>query len=299
MESVTLGHVHRSEKNDVRGGGKGANVARALGHLGVASSVMGLAGGRTGAAVLGLLEDEGLAANAVLARGESRSCLTVITNQGVTVFNESGSQITPGVWERYEEEVARRLSRAKIFICSGSFPPGSPDDGAARLVRLARSHGCTTVCDTARTQLTHVLSEECDLVKPNLAEAAEVLGGKVTETVDEDKAGLTRAGELAEALVQRGPRAVLVSAGSDGAALASSSSTHLWSTPAVRVVNPVGAGDCLVAGIASKIASGESLTQSVPYGIAVAAAGCETFAAGEVVRARADALFGLVVEEKR
>jgi fructose-1-phosphate kinase PfkB-like protein len=52
------------------------------------------------------------------------------------------------------------------------------------------------------------------------------------------------------------------------------------------VVNPVGAGDCLVAGLAWGLSTGADLRDSIPAAIAMAAASCETYFAGHLDNGR-------------
>jgi 1-phosphofructokinase family hexose kinase len=287
---VSAGGVHRAGRVDVRGGGKGVNVVRALRSLGIHAPVLGLCAGRTGGAVLALLEDEGLEAEGVPARGETRSCLAIVSAGEVTVFNEPGPRIDAAIWAQLEGRIVERLGRATCFICSGSFPPGAPDDAAGRLVHAATRLGCTTICDTSAGQLDAALRATPDLVAPNLAEAEQLVHGRAEESLAEGSDALARAHDAAEALVARGPRAVLVTAGAAGAVLAHEGRTHTLEAFEVNVCNPVGAGDCLVAGIAAGLARGDDLVASARYGMALAAAGCETFAAGVIDRVRVERL---------
>ena len=282
--------MHRAGRVDVRGGGKGVNVARALRSVGLSAPVLGLSAGRTGGAVLALLEDEGIETVGVPARGETRSCLAIVSAGDVTVFNEPGPQIDSATWADLEDRVAAHLGSGSIFVCSGSFPPGAPEDAAGRLVRRAKEIGCTTICDTSAGQLTCALEAAPDLIAPNLAEAESLLHGRVEESVAEGADALERAHRAAEALRARGPGAVLVTAGARGAVLARRDHSLSLEALAVTVCNPVGAGDCLVAGIAAGLARGGDLASSARHGMALAAAGCETFAAGVIDRQRVEEL---------
>lgn len=120
VEGLALGRVHRSARSDTRGGGKGVNVARALRHMEWDSLVIGLAGGRTGEAVVGLLQDEGLAHIAVDSPGETRSCLSIVSNSSLTVFNESSSSTAP-------RGVLRKSRRHPHLIQLLTSPSQTPD----------------------------------------------------------------------------------------------------------------------------------------------------------------------------
>jgi 1-phosphofructokinase family hexose kinase len=290
VERVAPGHVHRATRVDVRGGGKGVNVARALKAMGVSASVVGLRAGHTGAAVVGLLEEEGIQTLAVAAEGETRSCLSIVSGTDVTVFNEPGPHIDAPAWAEFEDRVADRIGVGAIFVCSGSFPPGAPPDGAGRLLRRARVNGATTMCDTSTQQLANALSCDPDLVAPNLAEAEWLLHGRETESVTEGPGALERARAAADELAGRGPGAVLVTAGAAGAVLAHAQGTTTLQAYEVSVRNPVGAGDCLVAGIARGLSRGDDLVAAARTGAAMAAASCETFAAGELDPQRVESL---------
>jgi 1-phosphofructokinase family hexose kinase len=282
VERAVLGWVHRSIESDVRGGGKGVNVARALKCMGHEALVVGVAAGHTGRAVMGLLEDEGLEVIETDVKGETRSCLTVLSEAPPTVFNESGPRIDDGSWGRYESNVAGYIEGAGVFAFSGSLPTGAPVDSVARLIERARAAGCMTICDTSGEYLRLALEADPDIVKPNLSEALTLLGQEVGESTEVPHNALERARVAAIELRARGPKTVIVTVGSEGLVYATEGGTHAIPSPQVDVVNPVGAGDCFVAGLIMELESGASLHEGILRGVAMGAAGCETFPAGLV-----------------
>jgi tagatose 6-phosphate kinase len=291
VEELAIGGIHRTVATDVRGGGKGVNVARALACIGVQAPVIGWLGGRTGDAVRALLADEQIVLTSLRCPGETRSCITVLAGGTVTVINEPGPAVDADEWNAFMRSLEDWLEPESIFVCSGSWPPGTPDGSAADAVSLARERSCRVICDTSGPQLTDALAAAPDLVTPNLAEAVALLQGGRSERVEAAPAALEDARAAAAALLRRGPRAVLVTAGAAGAALARSGEIEVFPAHPVKVRNPVGAGDCLVAGIADGLARGRELTEAVERGMAMAAAGCETFPAGLLDPERADALY--------
>jgi len=290
VEATALGKVHRSIASDVHGGGKGVNVARALKCMERDSLVIGVSAGRTGDAVLGLLEDEGVEVVAVDAPGETRSCLTVLSEESPTVFNESGPIIHDGVWSRYERSVLDNLRSGDLFVFSGSLPLGAPRTAAAGLVAGARERGCSTICDTSHPYLGAALAAQPDIIKPNLHEALALLGQDNDETVDFSSDALDRAEEAARRLLDQGPLTVIVTVGAAGLVHATESRTQVVEAPKVKVLNPVGAGDCFIAGVAMHLAVDALLDEAVLFGTAMGAAGCETFAAGLVDPSRVQEL---------
>ncbi len=197
VDHVALGSVHRSIESDVRGGGKGVNVARALRCMGREALVAGFAAGRTGHAVMGLLEDEGIDVVETKVNGETRSCLTVLSEEPPTVFNETGPQIDETSWNRYESSLIQRMNEAGLFVFSGSLPPGAPKDCAARLIERARAAGRMTICDTSREYLGAAIEAGPDILKPNLSEALALLGEETAESIDAPENAIERAREAA------------------------------------------------------------------------------------------------------
>jgi len=282
VERAELGRVHRSIESDVRGGGKGVNVARALKAMGREALVVGIAAGRTGRAVTGLLEDEGITAISTEVAGETRSCLTVLSEAPPTVFNESGPHVDDESWSRYETSVVELIEEAGIFAFSGSLPPGAPVESAARLIERARAADCITICDTSGEYLRAALEAGPDIVKPNLAEALGLLGEEVDESVDVPDNALELAREAAVELRTRGPGTAIVTVGSEGLVYATKGATRAVSSPQIGVVNPIGAGDCFIAGLIAEFQSGADLHEAILTGVAMGAAGCETIPAGLV-----------------
>jgi 1-phosphofructokinase family hexose kinase len=288
VERAALGRVHRSIESDVRGGGKGVNIARALMAMDRDALVVGIAAGRTGRAVIGLLEDEGIGVVQTEVTGETRSCLTVLSEASPTVFNESGPPIGDDSWSRYESRVVDLIEEAGIFAFSGSLPPGTPVGSGARLIERARAAGCMTICDTSGEYLRVALEAGPDIVKPNLSEALALLREQVDESVDVPDNALERARDAAVELRARGPRTVIVTVGSEGLVYATGDAARTVPSPQVDVVNPVGAGDCFIAGLIVGLESGADLHEAILTGVAMGAAGCETLPAGlvEPVRVR-------------
>ncbi len=281
------GMVHRAVRQAAVGGGKGVNVARALGALGVPAVLVTLAAGPTGRAALKLLRGEGLAVRSVELQGDTRSCLTVLEDGRATVFNEEGPHLEAHGWEAFVSSVTAEARGARLFVCSGSFPPGAPPDAAAALARITTDAGATAICDVSGPQLSHAVGEGRCVVTPNLAEAEAVLLGRRDEPVEPGRDALARAAWCAGELVAAGAAAAVVTAGTAGAAFADGRRSGTVRAPRVTAVNPVGAGDSLVAGLASVLLEGGSLPDAVQAGVAAASASCETFIAGALDAARA------------
>jgi fructose-1-phosphate kinase PfkB-like protein len=214
----------------------------------------------------------------------------------VTAMNEPGPPIGVGDWARFEEAVADRLGEARVLACSGSLPPGAPDDAYARLADLAARAGRTAIVDVTGPQLGAALEAGAGVVTPNLAEAEGLLHGRADETVEAGDAAdvRERARAAARELVERGARRAIVTAAAAGAAVADGRSVGWLDAPrVVQVRNPVGAGDSLVGGLGVALERGEPFGAAAAFAVAVAAASVETERAGTLDPARALELAGL------
>jgi 1-phosphofructokinase len=292
IDELRPGEVLRFASAAITAGGKGVNVARAAGGLGTLAQLVCLAPGRTGAAAVELLRDEGLDVVAVAVPGEVRAASIVLERSGrVTVLNEPGPELLPEGWRDYQRVVDEALAGAAGLVCSGSLPPGAPVDAYARLAARARAHGAFAVVDAAGPVLAAAL-EAADVVTPNLAEAENVLGAATPDGVQPPAAeARRRAVAAAAALTERGPDVAIVTAGEAGAAAAfDGDATWFAAPPAREVRNPVGAGDSFAAGLAVALAAGESRVAAVEAALATAAASVETDVAGEVDPGRVAAL---------
>jgi 1-phosphofructokinase family hexose kinase len=294
IDELRPGEVLRFDNVAVTPGGKGVNVARVARALNAPAVLVGFTPGRTGQAAAGLLADEGLDVEAVPVGGELRSTAVVLERSGrVTVMNEPGPPLGERDWERYERAVAARLSDHAVLACSGSTPPGAPEDGYARLVVLARERGALALVDANGPPLAAALGVRPDLATPNLAEAEALLLGRADETVEAgDPADVRqRAVVAATGLVARGARTAIVSAGAAGAAVLVAGGEPRWHpAPRVEVRNPIGAGDALVGGLCVALERGEPLGRAVASGLATAAASVETAKAGAIDPSRPEEL---------
>jgi 1-phosphofructokinase family hexose kinase len=280
------GEVLRVADVIVTPGGKGLNVARAARALGVPATLVAFVPGHTGRAAAALIREEGVTLEAVPVGGEIRSTSVILEPGGrATVLNEPGPALAQGDWEALEAAVARSLADHRVLVCSGSLPPGSPDDGYARLAR-----GRLAVVDAGGAVLGAALEAGPAVVTPNLAEAEGLLHGRADESVETSAEARGHAEAAASALVAAGARAAVVTAAAAGAAVAADGAVTWLPAPRVAVVNPIGAGDVFAAALAAALEAGADVLTAARRGVAAAAASVESPRAGDLDAARMAAL---------
>lgn len=273
LAALTPGTVSRAARTVTVAGGKGVNVCRTLRVLGRAHRLLGLAP-RDDDRLPTLLAAEGCAFVPVPHDGQGRLSLIFLEDDGrATVVNGLGPD--PAAWDRDAllPAVEAALVGAPAVACSGSLPPGLSDDTYGRVVELAHARGLEAFVDGSPAVLGAALPFEPDLVSPNLGEAEALLHGRADEAVEETGDDLVdRCVAAARDLHGCGARRAVVTAGSHGAALATSAGAWWLGAARVPVANPIGAGDSFLAGTADALLSGAPDAEAVRRGMAVAAA---------------------------
>jgi 1-phosphofructokinase family hexose kinase len=300
IDELRPGEVLRFSEAIIAPGGKGANVARVAKALGFPATLVALAPGRTGRAVIDLLGEEGLPVDAVATGGEARAASIVLESSGrVTVLNEPGPTIRGEDWGAYERTVAELLPGHGFLVCIGSTPPGSPPDAYGRLVGLARERGMRALVDAAGDSLAGALVAAPELVTPSLAEAEGIIHGTGSQPAAERSADVRdRALAAASTLLGRGASIAMVTV-AQGLAVDRGSERWWVEAPQVTVRNPIGAGDSLVGGLIGSLEGGHDLRAALRLGVAAASASVETNLPGVLNPRRVHALVGHVAIVER
>jgi 1-phosphofructokinase family hexose kinase len=283
LDELRPGHVLRATAARVTPGGKGVNVARAAGDLGLPAALLAFIPGSGGPLLAGSIRAEGIELHGVPCAGEPRSAMVMHERDGrVTVLNEPGPRIDDTDWDRLCA-ASRPLLGDRVLVCSGSLPPGAPDDAYARLGALAGRW----LLDAAGAALRGALAGRPDVAKVNVSEVEEALHGRSGAEVEAGDDAPERARRAAADLLDAGAKAAVVTAGAAGVAYAAADAAGFVVAPRVTVRNPIGAGDAFAAGLAGALERGEPLERAVLAAVAVGAAAVEHPKAGRLDARRA------------
>ena len=256
---LVRGHVIRARSTTAEAAGKGINVARALALHGEPTLAVAPLSAASLATFAGLL---GKAAplEAVPIAGLVRTNVSLVEDDGtVTKVNEPGPELTPAEVEAVLARVASLASGASWVAGCGSLPPGVPPDLYARLA--ARLPAAVRVAvDADGVALREAAGARIALLKTNLAEL-EGLVGRPLPT-------LGAVIEAASAVVGGGIGGVLVSLGADGAVYVDSRRTSHAEARIDDLVNTVGAGDALLAGVLAAGGDHGALRTAVAWSVA-------------------------------
>ncbi len=262
---IVLGSTNRCLLDALDPGGKGINASRVIYRLGRPTLALGFVGGVTGAMLRSRLDAEGVPHDfdevSELTRVNIMIYETAVGRR--TRIYLPGARVEPaqldGIWRRLDG-----LTAGSVVVLGGSLPPGLPPDTYQRMVLGLRERGIRAVVDTSGPALAAVLAAGPALIKPNVEEAAEVLGRVLVG--DDDVL------EAARELRQRGAERVVISQGADGAIGVGPDGSWKAIPPRVDARSTVGSGDSMVAGMAIALNEEKGLDEALRLGTAAGAA---------------------------
>jgi len=245
-------------------GGKGANQAYAAARLGTPVSMIGKLGNDSfGAELRANLESVGVDTTAVEVEPTSSGIAQIITAENgenvIVVIPGANGSVSP----LYVEKHLDVIRNASIVLAQLE----TPLETVEYLASVTRKEGIPLVLDPAPARpLPESLLERVDWLTPNESETCSLLGLKSQDVPEEELQ------EIAETLLQRGCRNVLLKLGQHGCflALADGRRIHI---PAyvVRSIDSTAAGDAFNGAFASALIEGHEPVRAASWASAVAA----------------------------
>ncbi|WP_166985974.1 1-phosphofructokinase family hexose kinase [Canibacter zhoujuaniae] len=246
LDALQFGESHRTAPALERAGGKGLNVARILHGEGQPVRAIAPLGGRRGLAIYDLLSAAGIDTDVVPIAAETRRTIAIVTDDDTTNINEEGPALSSSEWGALESVITGALPGARVLVCSGSLPQGTPGDFIPKLISACKAVGVRTIVDAAGEALLAACAAGADVVKPNVSELLNA-----TNIADPR--------EAAEHLLNLGAKCVVASLGEKGMVLFTAGHSPLAGRlPEPLVGNTTGAGDAAVAAIAKHFAESDS-----------------------------------------
>jgi ribokinase len=177
-------------------------------------------------------------------------------NNAIIVAAGAAARITP---EDLDAK-AELIRSAAVFVTQLEQPIPS----ARRGLEIARAAGVTTILNPApAAALDDDLLALCDYITPNESEAEGLTGLPVTSVAEAERA--------ADALLDRGVGAVVITLGGNGALYRDRTrSVHVPVISAGPVVETTGAGDAFNGGFAVALSEGMDVVEAVRFGCATA-----------------------------
>ncbi len=250
MERYASGTSIRTATAQSRAGGKGVNVARVLRSEGIDTLAIVPLGGLVGREFEADLVESDVPHIAVSVSSDTRRSIAVVERAvgDTTVLNETGEGYSGDEWDAiFRETIARLTDDCECLVIAGSLPPTTPANFFARLIGEATSREIPVVVDASGPWLLEAARAGASVVKPNLEEL----------TVS---TGILDQLEASRYLLDLGAGAVVLSMGADGLSTMVRGSRLLVRAriPQRLAGNPTGAGDAVVAAIATRMRRGHS-----------------------------------------
>jgi len=275
-------------------GGKGNNVARALGRLGRTARPVTFLGGPVGRRCEELLrQDDRLDPIAIATETSTRVILTVLTRSTIeqTAFFDPDPAITSSEVDALIRRVEHELARGGMaaITLSGSSPSSATHGVYSDLISLARARRIPAFLDTYGPALEAIWGFWPSVLQLNRTEAAGML--RKPSVTDADVL------QLLEQWHRHGVTCGVVTDGADPVFIQVRERKFRATPPAIKVENPIGSGDSLLAGLVDGWLAGSDSEQLIRHAIGCAAANAVVWDAGAINPETARELAGEVVLE--
>lgn len=243
-------------------GGGGINVARVLNILGGNVMAVFPSGGYTGSHLNELLQNEKVPFTSIECKNETRENFAILeeSTKKQYRFGMPGNELLESEWSACLKCIENQ-ENVDFIVVSGSLPLGVPSDIFARLSKIAKKSNAKFIADTSGDALKKAVEEGVYLVKPNLQELGALLGRAGLKIEDVENAAR-------ELINKTKCETIVTSLGAKGAILVTKDTSYTIKSPKVAVKSTIGAGDSMVAGIVFGLSNGESLENSLQYGVA-------------------------------
>ncbi|MFC2045425.1 1-phosphofructokinase [Chloroflexota bacterium] len=263
---LVVDEVNRWATTRLYAGGKGIDVSRAIHEVGGRTIAYGFIGGAAGRTLEILLDEDAVSYSFTPIEQETRTNFIIVdtrTSQQ-TRIDAPGPRISRKEQERFYRKMERIYPRPSLVVAGGSIPPGIPANVYHAIVMAARKYEVRTILDSEGKWLEEGIKAKPYLIKPNVREAAEFLKTELPTEESIVKAALS--------FVDMGVEIAVISRGKDGIIAADNKQIIKAVPPVVKVRSTLGAGDCTIAGLATKLANQESLIEACRLATAMGAA---------------------------
>lgn len=278
IEKFAIGRVSTARLLGWYPGGKGINVARVLAKLGTRC----IATGFVGEAELAMFEEhitrvgEGRAVMQLLrVRGQTRTNMTIMdpVMDTETHIREDGFRVYPEDIRRISSKVGMLAREDTVISFGGSMPPGSSLGDFRSMLHVCADQGARVVVDMNEAAMAALREEPLWMVKLNASELAG-FSGMPTDSEARSLEAARRVSTLGGGMVQN----VIVTRGADGALMVGEGlGPDRWLSAKVavhpaRIVNTLGCGDSLLAGVLHEWQRTDSWQDALRMGVATATA---------------------------
>ncbi len=260
------GETIRTSAEAVGIGAKGTDASWVLAELGYPTMAIGFAAGASGELMERMLVERGVRTGFTWVEGETRTNIVLLSSagEGQSTMTTNSLLIQPEHIQAFCSTYQQALSEAACVIIGGSLPPNVPAGLYTDLVRQARQQALPVIFDASGAELRLGLEGHPTLVKPNRDELQDLVGMKI-QTVEDAYS--------AACLLRNAYGCMVVATLGDQGALAVLDDKAWFICPLqMKVKSTAGAGDAILAGLATALAAKQPVEDGLRLGFAAAAA---------------------------
>ncbi|MDN5342241.1 MAG: tagatose 6-phosphate kinase [Oceanotoga sp.] len=240
VEGFNKNGVYRTKYEKITSGGKGLNVSRVLKKLDMDVIATGFLGGKSGEYIKDELDRLSIINDFVNIDGETRNCIAILSDdESHTEILEKGPVITEEYFylflKKFESILEQHLDIRFVSV-SGSIPQGLKDDIYKRLIMYSNKFDIKIILDSSGEYLKNGIEAKPFLIKPNLDEINSLLNKNLNQK------------NFIEEIENLELENIIISLGEDGAIAKLKNNFYRVMIPKVKVINPVGSGDSMIAG---------------------------------------------------
>ncbi len=261
IEPIGIEKINLIEGERKNPAGKGVNVSRTLSKFDIKNKALIVAGQNNKDTYFIPLSEENIEHEVIFVPGYTRENYHIFScGELVTTMARKGFFVDREVIDKTIAMISKNISENDIVIFGGKFPMGLTKDDFYLICDTIKSLGAKLVLDSNSVDINDILRVKPYLIKPNLAELAEMTHRDLSD-INTVLSTLTE-------LNLNGIENIILSMDKDGLIYSSKEEKIRADVPCVKVISSVGAGDSTLAGFIYGIQNGKSLLECVRYAAA-------------------------------
>ncbi|MGY4105516.1 1-phosphofructokinase family hexose kinase [Ignavigranum ruoffiae] len=282
IDHFKIGGHNRFKNPLILPGGKGINMARAVGSFSDNMIALATLAGYKGKLIEESLKKENFNFLNFEIEGESRNAITIMHDDGKqTEIVEEGpifkNQYTLDFLD-YVQKIVKE-NTIKIISINGSVNAENNNFYLELLTFLRQNFHdqIKIIMDISGEQLKTIFQQNNffpDIIKPNLDEFNDLFNTNAKSKKDILKI---------LPMIHSNIETLLISCGSEGAIVKHGNKFYDVRIPTVKILNPTGSGDSTIAGIAYALSNKMNFEDVIKYGMAFGISNCLNKGVGEVI----------------
>jgi tagatose 6-phosphate kinase len=273
-KKVVPNEVTRVRVTMLYGGGKGNNAARALTRLKMPALATGFQGGHSGEYITSELEAEGIHTDFIFCKAPTRTSTLILeeeTGNSYAIY-EPGQYVEADEAALLIKKVEQLCDDASLILLCGSGQYPTLENVYVDIINLARSKGIRCLLDSSGLSLKSGITASPYMVKVNQHELSDYCQKPLLTMDDQVEAIMD--------LQRSGVPVAAISRGADGMIVTDGKDTFEARLAMDRIINVVGAGDSLLAGVAKALVEGAGIQELACWGVACGTANTQVAGAG-------------------